>query len=157
VVFVDSVDYGVPPDTAQYNFEGDTQGWRSGDSSASVSTSIARKFAGRSSLAITTDNATFASVQAPSAAVGAGNTITFRVYLPVDAPINWIQPYAQEGAAGNWNWHGNWTPVGGLQVGAWNTITVDIPANAQAIEFVGVQFSMSQPYSGTVYVDNVSF
>jgi len=146
------------PDRAYYNFETDTQGWSSaGENIITVSTSTAQKFAGTSALAIQINNAGFALVRVRNPSAHAGQSITFHIYLPADAKIDWIQPSAQEGAAGNWRWHGKWQPIETLALGAWNTITLDIPADAQALDAIGLELYMSQPYAGTVYIDSIDF
>jgi len=145
-------------DSAYYNFEADTQGWsNAGEDILTVSTSTAQKFAGASSLAIQISTGGFGRVAVATPPVPAGRTLTFHIYLPADANMDWIQPFAQEGEAGGWNWHGNWQPLSALQLGAWNTITVQVPDEAQPLNMVGLELYMSQTYSGTVYVDSVSF
>jgi len=157
-IYVDGIDYGVTPDTAQYHFETGTQGWfNSGDPIVNVATSSARVFTGRKSLGIDVTGTGLARVAVENPSVQPGDTIAFRVFIPEGAGIDWIQPFAIEGAAGNWAWHGNWRAIGALQAGAWNTITVDIPAEAHALVALGIELSISQASAGTVYVDSVGF
>jgi hypothetical protein len=108
-------------------------------------------------LAIHVTGTGLARVAVENPSVQPGDTITFRVFIPEGAGIDWIQPFAIEGAAGSWAWHGNWQPVGALQAGAWNTITVGVPAGAHAIAALGIELSISQASAGTVYVDSVDF
>src|SRR4029077_1564606 len=97
----------------------------------------------------------FASIRVLAPPVHASQTVTFHVFIPADAHLDWIQPFVQEGEAGGWNWHGNWQPLRALQLGQWNTLTVDVPADAQAIQAIGVEFFSSVASSDTVYVDSV--
>jgi probable HAF family extracellular repeat protein len=157
-IYLDSIDYGVTPDTAQYHFETGTQGWlNDGDPIVNVTTSAAKVFAGRRSLGIDLTGTGLARVAVENPTVQAGDTITFRVFIPEGAGIDWIQSFAIEGAEGNWAWHGNWQPIGALQAGVWNTITVNVPAGAHAIAALGIELSISQASAGTVYMDSVDF
>ena len=45
----------------------------------------------------------------------------------------------------------------GLAAGAWNTITVTVPADAVNVAVLGVQFDVTAAWTGTVYVDNVNW
>ena len=70
--------------------------------------------------------------------------MTFHIWLPSGSKISSVQPYVQQGAAGNWTWTGNWQPISfsaSLTVGAWNTLTVTVPSNAiTPLSQLGVQF-----------------
>lgn len=144
-------------DNADYSFEADVQGWkRSGAPIASVSRSTAQRYAGAASLAVKFSGSGRATVNVANPAAKAGQTVTFRIYLPASTQVTSVQPYVQEGASGNWRWTGNWQPVAALRPGAWNTLTVQVPANAAALSALGVEFS-TRTYNGTLYVDSVNF
>jgi hypothetical protein len=149
-----------PPatDTSDYNFEGDAQGWtRSGAPITSTSRSTAQKFAGASSLAVAINGSGSPMVSVANPAPKAGQVVTFHIYLPADAKISAVQPFVLQNAAGNWKWTGNWQPISALRLGAWNTLTVTVPSNASLLASLGVSFTTSGTYAGTVYVDSVNF
>jgi hypothetical protein len=155
-VHLDSINFAYPTDTALYNFESDIQGWQSGGASASTSLSAGQSLAGAGSLAIKLNQASHAEVSVANPAIASARQITFNIFIRDNARVASLQPYAKEGAAGNWAWHGNWTSYQRLLPGRWNTISVDIPAGAQALDSIGLQISMREPYDGTLFLDSVS-
>jgi len=88
----------------------------------------------------------------------AGRLVTFRIWLPSGAPIAAIQPYVLQGAAGGWTWTGSYRAIGSLTTNQWNTITVQVPANAATpLAQLGVEFTTSGSYTGAAYIDGVSW
>ncbi|HTE40695.1 MAG TPA: hypothetical protein VK629_07690 [Steroidobacteraceae bacterium] len=145
-------------DTAYYNFEAGQQGWGSnGEPVIALSTTPAKKFAGDNSLAIQVHDSGFASIRVSSPPILPGKIVTFHLFIPEDAQIEWVQPFAQQGAEGGWNWHGNWRAIESLQLGAWNTLTVEVPADAQPLNAIGVELYVTAPFAQPVYVDSVGF
>lgn len=148
-------------DSAQYNFESGVQGWQSsGGLITSVAQSYAKPYLGSYSLAVnisaTGNDAQTVSVSAPT--TPAGSTVTFHIWLPAGCALDSIQPYVLQGASGGWTWSGSWTAVSSLTSGGWNTITVKVPANAAVpLYTLGVQFNSSGAWSGTCYIDSVSW
>jgi len=148
-------------DNARYNFETSVQGWQSSTDSdvtafTSVATSTAQHFAGASSLAGTMA-ATAATkysldVSNPSPAPGPGTAITFEVFVPSGAAVDWVQPYVLD-AGGAFTGYYVMNPAQGV----WNAITVTVPAGAMTVNRMGVQFHTSGSWSGTVYVDSVNW
>lgn len=149
----------TPPatDATDYNFEADTQGWTGSAPVVGVSRSTSQKFAGASSLAVRINGSGSALVSVANPAAKASQTVTFRVYLPAGAAISSIQPYVLQGASGGWRWTGNWQPISALKTGAWNTLTVQVPADAALLSSLGVQFTTNGIFNGTVYIDSVNF
>ncbi len=151
-----------PPASAGYGWEdGTTLGWtHSGGPITGVANSSARAYSGLRSLAVAlTANGGSGRAYVSSPPVPAGASVTFRVWIPAGSAITAVQPYVQQGAGGGWLWTGNWMAIGSLQAGAWNSITVTVPANAVLPLFeLGVQFfTASTPWSGTAYVDAISW
>jgi len=146
------------PDTAQYNFETGTQSWASsGGPITGISSATTQAFAGTHSLAVsfnsTTASAPLVYVSAPSTA--AGKVVTFHVWIPSGSAITSMQVYVQ---AGNRTWTTNWQPIGNLKTNAWNTLAVTVPSNAVTpLGALGVQFGISGAWTGTCYVDSVSW
>jgi hypothetical protein len=89
---------------------------------------------------------------------GAGQTVTYRVWIPANSAISAVQAFVQQGAAGGWAWTGQTKTVAQMTPGAWNTFTVTVPANAAIpLYSIGVEFSVSSSWTGTVYVDGVTW
>jgi hypothetical protein len=147
-----------PPPSGAYDFESDSQGFvRSGAPIAALSRSTAQRHSGTSSLAVQVSGSGTATASVANPTARAGATVTFRVFIPTGARIAWMQPYVQQGAAGNWTWTGNFQTMASLRAGAWNAIAVQVPANAAALSSLGVQFGTNGSYSGTFYIDNITF
>ncbi len=147
---------GVIADPAQFNFETDSQGWTGGGGIVSgVATSAAQHFAGNQSLAVNF-NGSAAGTASPSVgnvAVVPGTTITFHVWIPSGSKVTALQPYIQDY---NYTWTGSW--YGSFTANAWNTLTLTVPANAvMPLQSLGIQFFTSAGWTGTCYIDSVSF
>lgn len=148
----------TPPDGAVYNFEANVQGWTGGGAPiTSVATSAAQKYAGASSLAVNIRGSGRTTVFVPNPAAKAGRTVTFRVFVPGGARLASIQPYVLQGAAGGWRWTGAYRSLSQLRPGTWNSISVVVPSNAAPLASLGVEITTSGSYTGTVYVDSVTF
>jgi probable HAF family extracellular repeat protein len=150
--------YVASTDTAHFNFENGLQGWANyGEPIVNVTVSAEQVYAGAKSLAVRFQSGGFASIAVPGPSVPAGSSVAFHVFIPANAALDWIQPFVLEGEAGGWRWSGNWQPIGALQQGAWNTLTVQVPSDAQSIWSLGVELYASQQYTGTVHIDSVAF
>jgi hypothetical protein len=137
------------------------QGWQSGADSdvaafTSVATSTAQHFAGASSLegtiAATAATKYSLDVLNPAPAPGPGSAITFEVFIPTGALVDWVQPYVLDAGGVFTGYY-----VGNPAQGVWNTITVSVPAGAMVIDRMGVQLHTSGSWSGTVNVDSVNW
>jgi hypothetical protein len=147
-----------PPPPLGYDFESDIQGWsRSGAPIVALARSTAQRYSGVGALAVQINGSGSALASVANPPVAAGATVTFRIFIPSGARIASVQPYVLQGAAGGWSWTGNWQAMSSLRAGSWNTLTVRVPANAAALSSLGVQFATSGSYSGTVYIDGVTF
>ena len=142
-------------DTAQFNFETDTQGWYGGGGIISgVAASTAQHFAGNQSLAVNFAGAASGSSSASvnSVAVVPGSTITFNVWIPSGSKVTTLQPYLQDNT---WAWTSGWYPS--LTANAWNTITLTVPTNAVSpLQKLGITFITSAAWTGACYIDSVS-
>ena len=147
---------GVNPDPAQFSFETDPQRWAaSGSQIAGVATSTAQHFAGNQSLAVNFNGsaAGTSSASVGNAAVAAGTTVTFHVWIPNGSKITTLQPYLQDY---NWAWTSGW--YGNLTANAWNTINLTVPPTAVTpLQQLGIQFTTSAAWSGTCYIDSVAW
>ena len=98
-----------------------------------------------------------AAVKVLNPAAKAGQTVTMYVYLPADARISGVQPFVQQNASGGNVWTGNYQPASALKFGAWNKLSVQVPANAALLSSLGVEFTTNGTYNGSVCVDSVGF
>jgi hypothetical protein len=150
-----------PSPSVAYDFENGLQGWTSwGAPAQKVATSSTKAFSGRQSLAVTvagTPNGA-AKVMVPGPSVPAGRTVSFHVWIPSGSRISGLQPFVQQADGGAWQWTGNWVSTSSLQAGAWNTVSVQVPANAVSpFHELGLEFFTNAAWTGTFYVDAVSW
>jgi hypothetical protein len=150
-----------PAPTARYEFESSTQGWASwGSLVRGVASSSARASSGSRSLEVRVSGTAqgTAKVFVASPSVPAGRQISFRVWFPVGSRITAFQPFVQQADGGGWQWNGSWAPATSLQAGAWNTLTVQVPSNAVSpFHQIGIEFFTNAAWTGTFYVDSVSW
>jgi hypothetical protein len=153
----------VHGDAAPYNFEcGSQQGWAfDGAIVSSIGVSTAQKYQGSSSLAVNFNGAAAGLPDVyvtPGAAPAAGAVVTYRVWVPAGSNLAGVQAYVKQGAAGGWAWTGTYRPINTLTANAWNAIAVTVPANAVTPLYqVGVEFSTNGAWTGTAYVDSISW
>jgi cellulose 1,4-beta-cellobiosidase len=146
-------------DTAQYNFESGVQGWTASGLGGTVATSTVHVYAGSNSLALNfsgtasgTLNASVANPTTPSGAI-----VTFHVWIPSSSQITDIKPYVQE-AASPYTWTGNYYAIANITTNAWNTLTVTVPSSGSTpLGTLGLQFDAGAAWTGTCYVDSVSW
>ena len=149
---------GAPADTAQYNFESGVQGWAiSGAPLTGATSSTARAFAGTHALAVSVGGSGTATVTVSSPAVGPGKVVAFHLWVPSGSGISSLQPFALQGASGNWTWTGSWRAISSLTTNAWNTVQVTVPANAAPLAQLGVEVATGTSWTGTLYVDAVGW
>jgi hypothetical protein len=93
------------------------------------------------------------SVDASYIVVPPGATVTFHVWVPAGSAITTIEPYATDY---NWGWTSN--PTGSFTAGAWNTVTLTVPSTAiTPLNRLGLRFTTSGAWTGTVYVDSIDW
>jgi hypothetical protein len=147
----------VPGGTIVYNFESSTQSWGIKFGSGSVATSTTQhQGSGTRSL-----RATFSS--SPDSGVGvdlpsgnpAGKTLTFWVWVPNQTALNGLFAFVQYGSGWTWT-QGATKNNASLTKNAWNSITVAAPAG-QTIQRIGVGFDFVTTYSGSFYIDSVTY
>lgn len=64
----------------------------------------------------------------------------------------------QQGSGRDWLWTGNYQAASSLTAGAWNRLTIAVPANAATPLYqLGVQFLTGGAWSGTCYGDAVGW
>lgn len=146
-------------DTALYNFESGVQNWTHTTGITAVGTSEGQAFAGCKSLGVTFGSDSFeaaatAYVQNPSN-IKPGQTIQIHVFIPAGSTITAVNPFITDTS---WNWlASDYQALSNLHTGQWNTFSFTVPSNAPTtFGELGVQFSLSGPWSGQVYIDSVN-
>lgn len=147
---------GTNPDPTQFHFETDTQPWAaSGAQIGGIATSTAQHFAGKQSMAVNFNgtSAGASSVEMSYAVVPAGATITFHVWIPAGSQITAIEPYLAD-----YNWASTSNPTTSFTAGAWNTLTLKVPATATTpLNRLGLKMTTGAAWTGTVYVDSIDW
>lgn len=146
-------------DTATYNFEFDTDGWRARAAATSAVWNNIHTFAGQGALeaqlqGLTQKNNGFLYITAP-ATVKPGSTIIAHIYVPTGAPPIIVTIYALDGS---WAWNAGAYPT--LQPGTWTAVRYTIPTTVKGpIREMGVMVigdANAAPYTGPLYVDSVN-
>lgn len=152
-----------PTGASIFDFEnGDAQSWTRTGGVFSVYSTTDKANTGSSSLklAFITYRQTYQPngtvwVQ-PPAAVRPGSTVSFRLWVPANAAGNLtaIMPFFMDK---NWSWTDNTYALSDLTLGAWNTISIRVPANA-VTDFtqIGIQFEISKLWNGELFLDTVT-
>jgi aryl-phospho-beta-D-glucosidase BglC (GH1 family) len=147
---------GVNPDPTKFHFETDTQLWTpSGTQISGIATSTAQHFAGKQSLAVTFSGAAAgtSSIDLSDVVVPAGATVTFHVWVPAGNQVTTIEPYLQD-----YNWAWTSAPYTSFTAGAWNTLTLTVPAGATTpLKRLGLRMTTAAGFTGTVYVDSINW
>lgn len=147
---------GTNPDPTKFHFETDTQRWTSsGGLISGIDTSAAQQQAGQRSLAVNFGGtgAGQSSLDLADVLAPAGATVTFRVWVPAGHQISAIEPYLQDY---DWAWSATW--YGSLVADRWNTLTIQVPPAAVApLKRLGLRFTTSGAWTGTVYVDSIDW
>jgi hypothetical protein len=143
-------------DTAQYNFESGVQGWFvNGAPATAVAQSTAQHYAGNDSLAITMNGASGCgqvSVMNPGPGLAVGSVITAHFWVPTGFPNQACQLSVSDSGS---HWYGNGAAVTANQ---WNTVTLTIPSGAVLpITEMNMQYCTNATWSGTVYLDSISW
>jgi hypothetical protein len=66
--------------------------------------------------------------------------------------------FIADSRSGGWAWTGNWRAISSLTAGAWNTFTLTLPTNAATPLYrLGVEFATGGAWTGTCYLDSISW
>jgi hypothetical protein len=146
----------APVGSLLYDFESGEQGWHvtAGNIATGALSVTDLSYEGQRALAVSLSGPGKGTAQVETPPVAAGANVAFHVWIPAGSNITAVQPFALEGASANWAWHGKWTDVGELQVGAWNEILLNVPVTSSTLFAIGVEFTSSGG-DVKVYVDAV--
>lgn len=155
-------------DNSDINFEdGTLQGVTTNDSSISqMSVTTEKAFKGAHSLkwdvtCAETGKADIV-VNSDSPVLTPGKSMTFRIWVPENAPIKSIQPYVMphDAAWATIEWNSSWAGYDQLKKGDWNEFTVTLsPSSSPDLvqQQFGIQIETLEEGSFTVYVDSIDW
>lgn len=152
----------TPPDTAPFHFEDGLQGWVPwGEMLKGVASSPEQAWAGTRALAAkleSTGTGGLVKVSVANVAVPAGAKLSFRFWFPTGSRVSALQPFIIQGAGGGWKYTGAWVSTGPMTAGSWNTVFLQVPANAVSpVAELGLEIFTDGAWTGTVYLDSVSW
>lgn len=146
---------GVGPST-RYDFEGSTDNWGFQSGTGAVTTSTTENYSGSYSLKAAFNNTTtgIVGIYNPSPSP-AGKEIAEWVWVPSGTSLNGLQAYVEYGSGYTWV-GGTWMSASALTANEWNEIFVTAPSG-QAIQAAGVSFLFNSSYTGSFYIDAVTY
>jgi hypothetical protein len=142
---------------ARYRFESGVAGWSFlGAPATGTSTSVAQAYDGSNALAVAINGSGNPRVWVgPSSPPVPGQLVTFRVFIPSNAPVTAAQPYVSDK---NWQWSSSWYNISAGMKGSWQTFTVSLAGSAALpAREVGIKFYQNGSYNGPIYVDAVTW
>ena len=149
---------GASLPTVRFSWEdGSIQNWSVawGGTQLALSNSAAEAWTGFKSLALTLGNGAGYPAARTTVTTGAsaGTKITYRLYLPANAPTTLqAQPYVSNNA-----WQQTFGTAVILTYG-WNVVSWTVPSGVTSpLQAVGVQINNGGGYSGPVYLDDVAW
>jgi len=154
-------------DKSKINFEdGTVNGFDTNGTSSTVSTTTDRAFKGTQSLewkiSSTVGGKAEIKLNSNKVVLAPGSTMTFRVWVPSDAPIKSIQPYIMPHDS-SWltsEWNSSWISYDNIKKGDWNECTVTLPSTTNTSlteQQFGIQIETTAQGSFTVYVDSIDW
>ena len=157
---VGSVCTGTQPPPPLFDFESGVSGWMTTGQVYTVANSTAYAFTGSNSMAVNFNSAVPVSPgtvwTTPPAAVKAGTTVSFEVYIP-SASLSNLSDIKAFFMDAKWTWTSTTVSASNLKANAWNQVSVTVPTNAVApFTEIGLQFDSLAAWTGTIYVDTVT-
>lgn len=154
-------------DNSDFGFEGTTQGFIvTGEkgTTATMSVSSENTFKGNGALKIdvsSADGGMFDVKLDGDSIVPPGSKVTFRVWIPSNAPLSEIQGYVMPHDPA-WSvivWNGAWGGYEYMKKDAWNELTLTLPEDTDMslMQQIGVQFKTNDAAEFTVYVDSIDW
>ncbi len=140
--------------TVQFDFEGSTSGWTSGNTQLVISsTSEVKGQTGTQALKVTyaSGSSTLRMQSATTLSIAAGKQVSLYLYLASDSKLTTITPWVRKNGSAETKVA---TPVTNLLKGSWNVVNMTVPAGVTANQ-VGVDFTTGGAF--TAYVDSVGW
>jgi hypothetical protein len=146
------------------SFEYGAQGFGSSKSTqpAVLGLSTTEHLSGTHSMVLTV-NATaagnaYVELLNPGTLVKPGKNMTFFIKVPTGQNWDYVQPYAQDGAAKNYRWNAQGYVRAQVLPTEWNSVVVQIPYDfAITGSKIGVQIHMTGAGTAKLYVDSLFF
>jgi len=138
----------------QFDFEGTTSGWTSGNTQLVISsTTEVKAQTGTGELKVTyaSGASTLRMQSATTLSIAAGKQVSFYLYLAADSKLTTITPWVKKNGSAETKVA---TPVTNLLKGSWNVVSMNVPAGVTANQ-VGVDFTTGGAF--TAYVDSVTW
>jgi chitinase len=156
-----SVCVSSQPAPPLFDFESGVTGWTNTGQVYTRAGSTLYAYTGQNSMAVNFNSASWSSSPGtvwalPPAAVKAGSTVSFEVYVPAASlpHLKDIQAFFMDA---RWTWTSVTANASNLKANAWNQVSVTVPTNAvPAFSEIGLQFDSVAAWSGTIYVDSVT-
>ena len=138
----------------QFDFEGSTNSWTSGNTQLVISSAADVKAQTGSKILKATyasGSTTLRMQSATTLSIAAGKQVTFYLYLASDSKLTTITPWVRKNGSAESKLA---TPVANLLKGSWNVININVPSSVTANQ-VGIDFSTGGAF--TAYVDSVTW
>ena len=147
---------------APYDFESGTQAWApSNGEPGTVASSPDAHASGDRALSIavssTAPTSYSVAVSPPMPGIPPGARVTFNLLLPPGALVEWVEVYAQEDAGSGYRFTTKHLAASTVSFGFWTTVTLGIPADSSAIASIGFRFHTADAWTGSVYLDAISW
>lgn len=154
-------------DNSDINFEdGTLQGATTNSTSSAISVTTDKAFKGAHSMkwnvTSTADGMSDVVVNSSKVVLTPGKTMTFRIWIPSDAPIKTIQPFVMPHDA-TWatiEWNSAWASYDSIKKDDWNEFTVTLPTTSNTDlteQQFGIQVQTSVEGNFTMYVDSIDW
>lgn len=153
-------------DNSKFNFEDGSKGGfsTSGTEASTIANTTDKAFKGGNSLKWDISSSAEGDAMLlidGDAFVAPGATITYRVWVPDDAPINAIQPYIMPHTP-DWEeafWNSAWAGYYMLEKNAWNELTLTLPEDVdpELPQQMGIQVLTTDEGEFTLYVDSIDW
>jgi len=154
-------------DNSRFGFEGSAEGFiATGEKGTTVDLTVTseKTFKGNGALKIDVSSADGGMLDVKldgESIVPAGAKVTFRVWIPSNAPLSEIQGYVMphDPAWDIIKWNGAWGGYEYMQKDAWNELTLTMPEDTDMslMQQIGVQFKTNDEAEFTVYVDSIDW
>ncbi|WP_051033531.1 glycoside hydrolase family 44 protein [Acetivibrio cellulolyticus] len=153
-------------DNSDFGFETTTEGFAaSGEkgTTGELSVTTEKAFKGNGCLKLDVNAADGGMVQIylDGESIEAGSKVTFRVWIPSDAPLAEIQGYVMPHSP-SWdvaNWNAAWNSYEYMKKGAWNEMSLTLPEDTDMSlsQQMGVQFKTIGTGEFSVYIDAIDW
>lgn len=154
-------------DNSDFGFEGTAEGFAAAGekgTTGELSVTSDKAYKGNGALKLDVSSADGGMIDVKldgESIVPAGSEVTFRVWIPSDAPLSEIQGYVMphDPAWDIIEWNGAWGGYEYMEKDAWNELSLTLPEDTDMslMQQVGVQFKTNDTAEFTIYVDSIDW